>query len=166
MMTKLHAALFLFFFSAEMSLGAKHESAPRGQRTNLRMMQSTSCVDISAYHEADGPSDTPLDAAQITTWAYPLYETGGTTEIGETEGYCVGLGTDADPAGGAICNFIYVFEGGDAEGTITALDVEDAGETGSSRAITGGTGSYEGATGEITVTYSGGKYVHELHVCT
>lgn len=165
MMMKLHAAL-LVLFSADMTTSAKIGSSHQVHDNLRRLQMTTGCVDLSAYHTAAPPSATALDKAEITTWAYPLYEAGGTTEIGETEGYCVGLGTDADPAGGAICTFIYVFEGGSEEGTLTALDVEDAGETGSTRAITGGTGSYEGATGQINVTsYSNGTYVHDFHVC-
>ena len=156
-----------FLFSAEMLLGAKPSFAKWTDK-NLRRLQGPTCEDFSTTHTAGAPpSTTPLKAAEIVTWAYPMTMVGDTAEIGETEGYCVGLGTAADEAGGAICTFIYVFETNEViQGTITASDVEDPEEKSAVRAITGGTGKYEGAYGQITATPStNGTWVHEFHVC-
>lgn len=84
----------------------------------------------------------------------------------------MGLGTDADPAVSQIWTNICAMEenGGlfQVEGDeryITVTSVYDAGESESTIVITGGSGSYQDASGEVKVTYASGAYSHAFTIC-
>ena len=51
------------------------------------------------------------------------------------------------------------------KGMITALNVYDVGQTDWNVVLTGGSGSYTGASGEVGVTYDGTKYILTYSVC-
>jgi hypothetical protein len=124
------------------------------------------CQTVTVTATGDAPTADPLSAGSIVTWAFPIY-VDRTTEVGEWEGYCVGLGNDADPVGDQICTNIDAIEEngrlfqvkGD-EGYITGTSVYDAGESESTILITGGSGSYQDASGAVKVAYGSGAYAH------
>jgi hypothetical protein len=141
-------------------------------KTHLRKMASdSSCQTVKVTSEGSAPNTDPLPAGTVFTWALPIY-VGGTTQIGEWEGYCVGLGTDVDSAGGQICTNLYAIEenGGlfqveGDEGLITGTSIYDAGASESTVVITGGSGSYQDASGAVNVTYANGSYSHAFTIC-
>jgi hypothetical protein len=155
--------LFTILFTLILSADAKN---------TLRKMPSASdCKSATITAEGPPPNTDALTAGQIFTWALPVY-VDGTIEIGEWEGYCIGLGKDADPAGGQICTHLYVFEknGGlfqveGDEGFITGTSVYDVGEAGMVVVITGGSGSYQDASGAVNVTFADGKYTQAFNIC-
>jgi hypothetical protein len=156
---KLFAILFTLILSAD------------ANKSLRKMVSANDCKSATITAAGSAPNTEALSVGQIITWAWPIY-VDGTTEIGEWEGYCVGLGTEADSAGGQICTHLYVLEenGGlfqveEDEGFITGTSVYDAGDAGSVVVITGGSGSYQDASGAVSVTFANGSYNHTFNIC-
>jgi len=162
--------LVLFWLGTVMSSDAIDRKKHRGLRI---LVPALACRTAKIYLKGVAPPSKPLAAGEITTAAFPLYkEESMMVEVGKYEGYCVGLGTAADPAGGQLCTSLYFFEenGGlfgkeGDKGMISALNVYDAGETDWSVVITAGSGSYADASGEVGVKYDGKKYIMTYSVC-
>jgi len=158
---KLCSILFTSFLSSE-------AAEKKGLR---KMVSANDCQKATITSAGKAFNSDALPAGGTTTWAYPLY-VDGTTEIGEWEGYCLGLGTEVDAAGGQLCTHLYVLEenGGlfkneGDEGFITGTSVYDVGDSGSTIVITGGSGSYQDASGAVNLTYTGDTWTHTFSIC-
>jgi hypothetical protein len=108
-------------------------------------------------------------AGDVRTFTGPLYEEDGTTDAGRIDGSIAVTATD-DATGTELENrigqIVFTLDGG----TIVAIGNYAAeptatvpAEGGAVRAIVGGTGDYEGASGEVTQTADGDDaYRYEL----
>ena len=169
---KLFAVLATFLLCTELSFGAKTSNKNSVKKSLRKMVSAEGCKTVTVTAEGDPWNAEALAAGAITTWAYPMYLKGTTTEVGEWEGYCVGLGTAVDAAGEQICTNLFGFEAdgglfgveGDA-GLVTGTSVYAAGETAGTIVVTGGSGSYQDASGSVTVTYADSKWYHAFSLC-
>jgi hypothetical protein len=156
---KLFSLLFILFLSSE-------------AKTSLRKMKTAKeCQSATITAAGKAPNSVALPPGANITWEFPIY-VDGTTEVGDWEGNCVGLGANVDPAGGQNCAHIYVFDenGGlfkskGDEGSVTGTCVYHVGEPSSMIVITGGSGSYQNASGAVNVTFANGTYTHAFNIC-
>ena len=107
---KLFAVLATFLLCTELSFGAKTSNKNSVKKSLRKMVSAEGCKTVTVTAEGDPWNAEALAAGAITTWAYPMYLKGTTTEVGEWEGYCVGLGTAVDTAGGQICTNLFVLK--------------------------------------------------------
>lgn len=154
---KLFSILFIVLLSSEANASLR------------KMKTAKDCQSATITAAGKAPNSEALPAGANITWKFPIY-VDGTTEVGDWEGSCVGLGTDVDPAEGQNCTHLYFLGEHEGlfnryEGFVTGTCVYHVGEPSSTIVITGYSDSYRSASGTVNVTFANGTYTHAFNIC-
>ena len=127
-----------------------------GDVTTLRVVEH---ADTNTVQHV-GPADEKDSVGDVLGYANPIYDASDEHRVGSDNGYCIR--TVTGPDGAWECAWTTTLEGGQLMVAGPFLDGKDSVNT-----ITGGTGSYAGASGEMDLGYrnpKGTEYDFVFHI--